>query len=226
MFDRLLFKRKVDFKKSYSQSGEDLIVKYIIDWLGLKDISYLDIGAFDPITINNTYLFYLLGYRGVNIDGNPIFVNKFERIRGRDKNVLGLVSSSTESKTYFEFDVPTLNTIDELFAQRVIQEGIYHLRKETKIETIGINDVLNTYFPGKHRLSFLSLDVEGMDFEILKAIDFDKFFPKIICVETIEFKSKGIGEKNIEITSFLQSKGYYLYADTYVNSIFVNLRLF
>jgi hypothetical protein len=226
MFDRLMFKKKVDFKKSYSQSGEDLIVKYIIDWLCLENISYLDIGAFDPININNTYLFYLHGYKGVNIDGNPISINKFDKVRGRDKNILALVSASTESKTYFEFDVPVLNTIDELFAQKVLQEGIYKLKKETKIETIGINDILNTYFPHKHSLSFLSLDVEGMDFEILNAIDFDNFFPSIICVETVEFKNKGLGEKNTEIMSLLQSKGYYLYADTYINSIFVNLKLF
>ncbi len=48
------------YEKSYSQCGEDLIVKFILrDVMGEKrNISYMDIGANHPIRLSNTYLFY------------------------------------------------------------------------------------------------------------------------------------------------------------------------
>jgi hypothetical protein len=60
-------------KKSFSQSGEDLIVHFLLTWqLGIKNISYLDIGANDPFSCNNTYLFYKREFSGVNVE--PIFL--------------------------------------------------------------------------------------------------------------------------------------------------------
>ena len=44
-------------KKSYSQCGEDLIVKFIFDILNIKNPSYIDIGAHHPNYISNTALF-------------------------------------------------------------------------------------------------------------------------------------------------------------------------
>ena len=57
-------------KPSYSQQGESLIVESICACArdpGIQDPSYLDIGAADPTWINNTYLFYRKGCRGVLI---------------------------------------------------------------------------------------------------------------------------------------------------------------
>ena len=58
---------------SYSQQGEDLIILDIFRHLRLKRPSYLDIGAWEPVKSNNTYLFYRLGSRGVLVEPNPVF---------------------------------------------------------------------------------------------------------------------------------------------------------
>jgi hypothetical protein len=42
---------------SFAQSGEDLIANFIFRYLGINDVTYLDVGAYDPISINNTYYF-------------------------------------------------------------------------------------------------------------------------------------------------------------------------
>ncbi len=68
---------------------------------------------------------------------------------------------------------------------------------------------------------FLSLDAEGIDEIVLQSIDYKDNFPKVICVETISFSTVGRGKKNKKIISFLEEKGYLLYADTNINSIFV-----
>ena len=67
----------------------------------------------------------------------------------------------------------------------------------------------------------MSLDVEGLDEMILKSINYEKSCPSVICVETISFSENGDGVKNKPIIEFLESKGYLLFADTYINTIFV-----
>ena len=48
-------------KKSYSQTGEDIIIKTALADLGISKPSYLDIGAHHPYYLNNTALFYKQG---------------------------------------------------------------------------------------------------------------------------------------------------------------------
>jgi hypothetical protein len=228
MFKNLIkrFVKQEQGCRSYSQSGEDLIVKYLFDWLKFNKFSYLDIGAFHPWKINNTYLFYLMGFTGVNIDGNYNSIASFNKFRPKDRNINALISSKSEQITYYQFDSSTLNTIDEFFAKSLVEEGKHKLIKESKLEAIGINDVLYNYFSKDTNFTFFSLDVEGFDFKILKEFDFSTFSPKIICVETVDFNETSIGNKNLEIIKLLEAIDYIHYADTYINSIFVKRNLF
>ncbi|MGB5027475.1 MAG: hypothetical protein WBO38_03165, partial [Chitinophagaceae bacterium] len=41
-------------RRSYSQSGEDIIVSYLFERMGIKKPTYLDIGANHPIALSNT----------------------------------------------------------------------------------------------------------------------------------------------------------------------------
>ena len=55
--------------KSYSQEGEDLILSRYFD--GQREGFFIDVGAFHPIRFSNTYLFYRLGWSGINIEARP-----------------------------------------------------------------------------------------------------------------------------------------------------------
>ena len=59
---------KFFFKSSQSQFGEDK--KIIKLFHKNKKGIYLDVGCFHPIRLNNTYLMYKLGWKGINIDLN------------------------------------------------------------------------------------------------------------------------------------------------------------
>jgi hypothetical protein len=50
---------------SYSQNGEDLIIRDLFFRLGIRQPTYLDIGANEPFFISNTYLLYSKGSTGV-----------------------------------------------------------------------------------------------------------------------------------------------------------------
>ena len=55
---------------SFAQSGEDLIANFIFKYLDIPKITYLDVGAWDPVEVNNTYYFYRRGFRGVLVEPN------------------------------------------------------------------------------------------------------------------------------------------------------------
>jgi len=58
---------------------------------------------------------------------------------------------------------------------------------------------------------------------------FDKviFYPiPVICVESCDYSETHIKPKDNQIIEFLTSIGYEVYADTYINTIFVNRKWF
>lgn len=89
-------------KFSFSQAGEDLIIKFIIDSLKIKEFTYLDIGANHPYNMNNTYLLYSLGFSGVCIEPNPLYFKQIKSQRKRDicLNVGVGVNGLTEGDYY------------------------------------------------------------------------------------------------------------------------------
>lgn len=69
-------------KRSFSQSGEDMVVDSILG--RPKKGFYVDIGAFHPKIFSNTYLFYKRGWRGICVEPNPEAKWKFGLVRPRD----------------------------------------------------------------------------------------------------------------------------------------------
>lgn len=215
----IYFKRNKFVKISYSQCGEDLIVRFVFDCLGVTKPSYIDIGTHDPEYLNNTNIFYLNGSRGINIEPDPFCYKRIKAKRNLDIN-LNIGVSDIVGEIDFYFMLPsTLNTFSKSEADKYVAIG-HPITSVRKIEVNTLPNIIHKYcnnsFP-----DFLSLDVEGMDEIILKSINYDKNSPIVICVETISFSENGNGIKNRTIIEFLESKGYLVYADTYINTIFV-----
>lgn len=207
-------------KLSFSQCGEDLIVDYIFKLRGISKPTYLDIGANDPYYLNNTAIFYQRGSKGINVDANPSCISKFLIERPKDTNLnIGIGAQKTESTFYIMKD-STLSTFSEVEFLKYKKSNKSKLIDKKIINIHTLKDVLATYndsiFP-----DFLSLDIEGLDYEVIKSIDFKVSSPKVICVEISEYSPTGSGRKKNEIVEFLIDKGYFEYATTNLNSIFV-----
>lgn len=207
-------------RNSYSQCGEDLIVQYVFDLRGIENPTYIDIGANDPFFLSNTALFYNKGCRGINIEANPYLMNRFDEFRPKDINLNIGIGNRDQKLDFYIMDDPTLSSFFKEEYDNYIKKGEYKLLEIKKIEITTINNILNEYCKG-HFPDFLSLDVEGMDFEVLKSIDFEISAPKVICVEAAEYSPIGAGERRSELIDFLVDKGYYEYANTNLNAIMV-----
>jgi len=209
-----------DGKKSFSQSGEDLIIEYLFGLRKIQTPQYLDIGGYDPIVSNNTYKFYLKGARGVNIDANPTAIEKFRKVRPEDKNLNIGVGPEKGDFDFYLMEDESLNTFSA--QEKDSLESLGHkLNRTFKIEVETVNEVLKKYFNGKE-IDLISIDAEGIDFDIVKSFDFNKFGPKVICIESVNYSVDGTGAKRYDLCAFIENAGYIEYANTNINSIFVN----
>jgi len=211
--------RVLHFKKSYSQCGEDLLIQYIFNLRGILKPSYIDIGANDPFFLSNTALFYEIGCRGINIEANPTLAERFKIHRPQDINLnIGIDSNPGELDFYIMQD-NTLSTFSKEECDSMVAQGKL-LSEIKKIRLTTIDAILEKHFNNQFP-DFMSIDVEGMDFEILQSIDYLKSSPKIICVEAAEYSPIGAGARRNELIDFLISKNYYEYANTNLNAIMV-----
>lgn len=206
-------------KISYSQCGEDLLIQYIFDGLKISNPTYLDIGAYDPYRFSNTAIFYKQNSRGVNIEPDPIRFENLAKARKNDINLNIGISDFEGELDFYVMSESTLSSFSEETANNLQNQG-YLVVDKKKVRVSTINEVLKSYCNDKFP-DFLSIDVEGLDERIIKSIDYTKSTPIVICIETISFSNDGRGVKNKEIISFLESKGYMVFADTNVNTIFV-----
>ena len=206
-------------KKSFSQCGEDLIIQYIFLLRGIKKPSYIDIGANHPFFISNTALFYKIGCRGVNIEANPDLIRDFKRYRRRDINLNMGVSSKREELDFYIMSDNTLSTFSKQESDSMVLNGA-RLKEVKKVKLSSLEEILNKYCNGVFP-DFMSIDVEGLDFKILKSINYDRETPKVICVEAAEYSPVGAGARRSDLINFLVSKGYYEYANTNLNAIMV-----
>lgn len=209
-----------NYKRSYSQCGEDLIVKYIFDSVGVKMPTYIDIGAHDPEFISNTALFYRLGSWGINVEPYPVLFKKFLQKRKKDVNLDIGISDSVGELDFYIMSAQTLNTFSKVEAEKMVSEYGFRIESIRKVKVDTIQNIIWRFCKGAFP-DFLSLDVEGLDFRILNSIKYEESSPTVICVETISYSETGKGIKDTSIIELLESKGYMGYADTYINTIFV-----
>ena len=206
-------------KLSYSQSGEDLIIRFVFDNLEIKNPSYIDIGAYDPYEYSNTAIFYKDGSRGINLEPLPDQYQKFLIDRKEDINLNIAISDKTGETDFSIMPNKKLSRMVNYTGKD--ETSSVSQRSIIKIKTTTIMSVLQNYC-NKTLPDFLSIDTEGSDLQILKSIDYNYYSPHLICIETMTHSQKRGGSKKIdEIFDFLESKGYFVYANTYINSIFV-----
>jgi len=205
---------------SYSQCGEDLIMNFIFNCLRIDKPSYIDIGAHHPFWLSNTFFFYKKGSRGINIEPNPQLIAQFNKHRKKDINLNIGISGSNEELDFYIMSAPTMSTFSLDEAKRLEQETAFRIVAQKKITVKHIQSILDDYNSGIFP-DFLSLDVEGLEEEILSSIDFENNYPKVICLETITYSEKNDEKKETSLIDLLESKGYFIYGDTYINTIFV-----
>jgi FkbM family methyltransferase len=196
---------------SYSQEGEDRILDNIFE--GKRDGMFVDVGAHHPRRFSNTFFFYKLGWRGINIDAMPGSMEAFRRYRPGDINLEIGVSLTNGHQTYYMFNEPALNGFDKELATSRNGLREYRIVETKQINTRTLSSILDEFLLIGQTIDFLNVDVEGLDLEVLQSNDWSRFRPTIVIAESLlNLPLTRINEDLIYI--FMRENGYRLIAKT------------
>lgn len=211
--------------ETYAQYGEDRIVlallrAHVCDRQGrsFQSIRYVEIGGNHPIRNSNTWLLYKHGCSGVLVEANPELAALLAQVRTRDRVIPLAVVPDMQERVVLH-----LGNYDELSSLRSdhIQsfgdfDGLGGIDRSIGVPAININALLQQVPPP---IDYLSIDVEGLDVDLLEAMDFAQFRPTIIQAEPSEHFLRGNTGRMIDV---MRHNGYLLLARTEGNCIFLD----
>jgi hypothetical protein len=194
--------------KSYSQYGEDLMIR---SYFALREPTagtYVDIGGFHPRWLSNTHLLANAGWSGVVVDIDAHKVRSFELLRSKCTGIIAAVFPGSHSvsnqRSVYRFrrlwsEIDTLSLAD---AQKYSRDT--GIKFETDVVKVtDINSVLKKAVELYGKVRFLNIDIEGLDEAILLELDFDRFPVELICFEN----NQHLGG-SARIKEILTARGY------------------
>jgi FkbM family methyltransferase len=192
----------------YSQSQQDYFLENNF-FKGFKNGFYVDVGAHDGVSFNNTLYFEKSNnWTGINVE--PIKSVYDKLIINRPNNInLNLAVCNYDGETDFFCNKgysEMISGIKESFDPRHLQR-LYHenINFGSTTEIIKVNTKrLETIFDENSisHIHYLSIDVEGAEFEVIKSINFEKVF-----IDIIEFEDN-YSDISVHIIKYLEEKNY------------------
>ncbi|MCB9816285.1 FkbM family methyltransferase [Candidatus Nomurabacteria bacterium] len=169
---------------------------------------YVDVGAHHPYRISNTYLLFKRGWHGINIDPNPDTIALFKKARPHDTNVQLGVSKTAGTLTYHQFADPAVNTFSDTEAEHWKKKTWNQYLGTTTVETKPLKNILSEHAPPNQTIDMLSVDVEGLDLEVLQSNDWNQFKPTVVVVEAHDFEIEHMQDH--PLYQYLHGQGYSL----------------
>jgi len=189
---------------SHSQFGEDMVVRYLSE--SVRNGFYVDIGAHHPVFFSNTYHFYCKGWNGINIDAAPGSMEAFQVLRPRDVNLETCLSSKEgQEMDFYMFDRTACNTFDSAMAEQEVASGATLLEKR-RLTTRTLAGCLEKHLPKHKNIDLMSVDVEGMDEEILMSNNWEQYRPTVLIFEAHDVPLEAIG--GLSLIKHLSQYGY------------------
>jgi len=189
---RAAVREALGIQKSYSAGEQDLWIVLSVA-PGKRDGYYVDIGSADGVVHSNSYILDQLGWKGICVD--PFPSNMARRTCQMVKQPVFSESGRTVSFRQAGENGGITTTLDrskEIAASAALVEFV----------TTTIDEILEKSKAPRH-IDYMSIDVEGAEFEALKGLSFDKHEVDAITIEHNDEK-----EKRESIRQLLESKGY------------------
>lgn len=153
---------------SFAQVGEDKILERYFSEKKEPGF-FVDIGANHPYIYSNTYKFYLQGWRGINLDATPGTKKLFDALRPEDTTIETGISLVPSEMDFYTFENSVFNTLDKQTAEEHCRFFSINIKDVFKIKTTTLASLLDTYLPPSQKIDFMTIDVEGLDMEVLQS---------------------------------------------------------
>jgi FkbM family methyltransferase len=173
--------------KSYSQNAEDLIIK---KHFGDNTGTVLSLGENDGKTLSNSLLLIESGWSALLVEPSKESFKKLTDLHKDNNKVVCVNVAISDQEGEFEFlesgshitseDHSLLSTLKPTEVLRWM--GTDTVFTPTVVEAINFNSLLKRS-PFK-TFEFISIDIEGLDFEVLTQIDLNEIGCKVLCIES------------------------------------------
>ena len=192
-----------------------MLVNKLKKYLNFENGFFIEVGAHDGIFQSNTLnLEESLGWKGILIE--PSLNAYLECIKNRPKSIcinLALTSFEQYKKKDFVFGDFNSSPMSSVAANRSgfskFENFKNYLSGITKkklrpVSTAPLQLIIDKI--GIDKVDFLSLDVEGFEYEVLKGVNFNKCRPKYILIEVREIQKKNIFDLMLSLNyTFLEN---------------------
>lgn len=166
--------------KDYSQQGEQaIILNYFKEFKG----TFLDIGANDGVIFSNSHAIAMEGWGGVCVEPNK---GAFERLQKTYTNnkiqcLNYCIGNENKDVDFFISDDSLISSVKESETEKWVKNcGIKFIKTTSQMITFASLLEKSEY----KIFDFITIDVEGLDYDILSQIDLTN--TKMICVEVNE----------------------------------------
>jgi FkbM family methyltransferase len=161
----------------YSQNKEqEHILRYFEGRIG----TFLDLGANDGKTFSNTYALAQLGWRGLCVDASPKAFKALQETHKDNDRILCLnlaLANECGPVTLHEASDTLLSSLDP--QQRETWKAYGFDWNTVQVQGVTFDVLMD----GIRRFNFISMDIEGMDIDILKQINLDDYEVQLLCIE-------------------------------------------
>lgn len=203
--------RRVRPQPSFAQCAEDVMLLTLV---GEAPGTYVDIGSGHPIRGSNTYALYQRGWSGLLVDPLPVNIELSRRLRPRDTALAALCGKrELDAVEFFEYDVYEYSTASPERVDELASRG-HSFAKTHSLAVRSLSTLLDQFDLGQ--ASVLSIDVEGLELDVLQGNNWHSFSPPFIVVE--EWYPPV--PKPTEVYEYLIDHGYTLVAFNRASTIY------
>ena len=169
-----------ELKYSKSEIRQDLFVLTTLQFK--RDGFFVEFGAADGMELSNTYMLEKrYGWTGIVAEPAAIWHDDLKRNRSCVIETDCVWRASNEKLSFKEARSAALSTIGS-FGENDWAKKLRKNSKQYMVNTISLNDLLaKNNAPGV--VDYLSIDTEGSEFDILSAVDFEKYKFRVITCE-------------------------------------------
>jgi len=162
--------RRASGRRLHAQGLEDLYLRRVFG--EVTKGFYVDVGAHDGRFVSNTFGLYQDGWQGICIEPNPVSFATLRRLRPRDICLnVGVGRSATPRILRWKTGIPEGSSFESpegANAHVVRVESLHRIMTEHTVPP---------------RFELLSVDVEGMEIEVLSTVDWAVHRPRVVIVE-------------------------------------------
>lgn len=212
-----------------AQFGEDRVLWHV--FRHRRSGYFIEVGAYDGVTLSNTYFLEQMGWRGVLVEAMRPMCERAASARPRSRVVhaaVGKRGSSGTTKFTVAENVPVLSFMnaDAEHVERCKREGARLVDIEVPLLTL--DDIIRNEREGTADgegpwqtnrgwcIDVVSIDVEGGELDVLDGFSLERFKPRVLILENDR-------PAGAAIEPYLNERGYRKFHRQKINDFYVRL---